>query len=159
MQLYAGCDLHSTNNYWSIIDNDSKQIFSKKVPCNPKKILKMLGPFKPDLAGIAVESTYNWYWMVDLLMDEGYPVYLANPVAEKSFRLSYKGNARHIAQFLLIVPVNLPLSLDPIIQDPDLAPAYGRQDIAHSIIISHLGMLVMRGRVPGLGEQEAGFFH
>jgi len=85
MQLYAGCDLHSTNNYWSIIDNDSKQIFSKKIPCHPQKILKMLEPFKPDLAGIAVESTYNWYWMVDLLMDEGYPVYLANPVAMKKY--------------------------------------------------------------------------
>jgi transposase len=29
--------------------------------------------------GIVVESTYNWYWLVDLLMEEGYRVHLANP--------------------------------------------------------------------------------
>ena len=26
-----------------------------------------------------MESTYNWYWLVDLLMGEGYHVHLANP--------------------------------------------------------------------------------
>ena len=26
-----------------------------------------------------VESTYNWYWLVDLMMEEGYRVHLANP--------------------------------------------------------------------------------
>ena len=31
------------------------------------------------LVGIAVESTYNWYWMVDWLMEKGYQVHLANP--------------------------------------------------------------------------------
>jgi len=28
-----------------------------------------------------VESTYNWYWLVDGLMEEGYKVHLANPSA------------------------------------------------------------------------------
>lgn len=85
MKLYAGCDLHSTNNYWGIVDGNGKQIFAKKLPLAPLKILKMLEPFKPDLSGIAVESTYNWYWLVDLLMDEGYLVHLANPVAMKKY--------------------------------------------------------------------------
>ena len=85
MKLYAGCDLHSTNNYWGIVDETGKPIFARKLPLDSPKILKMLEPFKPDLAGIAVESTYNWYWLVDLLMDEGYPVHLANPVAMKKY--------------------------------------------------------------------------
>jgi len=35
------------------------------------------------LAGVVVESTYNWYWLVDGLMAEGYDVRLANTVAMK----------------------------------------------------------------------------
>jgi len=34
---------------------------------------------KDGIAGIVVESTYNWYWLVDLLQEEGYQVHLANP--------------------------------------------------------------------------------
>lgn len=100
MKLYAGCDLHSTNNYWSIVDGDRKQIFSRKLSNNPKKILKMLDPFKPDLAGIAIESTYNWYWIVDLLMDEGYPVSLANPVAMKRYSGMKHSDDKHDAFWL-----------------------------------------------------------
>ena len=35
-------------------------------------------PFRETLQGIAVESTYNWYWLVDGLMDAGYVVHLAH---------------------------------------------------------------------------------
>jgi transposase len=33
-----------------------------------------------------VESTFNWYWLVDGLMDAGYPVHLANPAAMKEYK-------------------------------------------------------------------------
>jgi len=103
MKLYAGCDLHSTNNYWGIVDETGKPIFARKLPLDSPKILKMLEPFKPDLAGIAVESTYNWYWLVDLLMDEGYPVHLANPVAMKKYSgpVSFKKDVASKPQFFL----------------------------------------------------------
>jgi len=42
-------------------------------------ILDILKPYKDDIVGIVVESTYNWYWLVDLQMAEGYKVHLANP--------------------------------------------------------------------------------
>ena len=32
-----------------------------------------------------VESTYNWYWLVDTLMEEGYRVHLANPSAIQQY--------------------------------------------------------------------------
>ena len=41
----------------------------------------MLKPYKEEIVGVAVESTYNWYWLVDALMEEGYKVHLANPAA------------------------------------------------------------------------------
>jgi transposase len=43
-------------------------------------VLRELAPYKAQLTcGIAVESTFNWYWLVDGLQAEGYPVTLVNP--------------------------------------------------------------------------------
>ena len=54
MKLYAGCDLHSTNNFWGILDETGKRIFAKKLPNSPEKILKTLEPFKCELSGIGI---------------------------------------------------------------------------------------------------------
>ena len=48
--------------------------------------MSALAPFKKDLAGVVVESTYNWYWLVDGLQEEGYKVHLANPAAIKQYK-------------------------------------------------------------------------
>jgi transposase len=42
-------------------------------------ILKTLEPFQKKIQGIVVESTYNWYWLVDGLQGAKYKVHLANP--------------------------------------------------------------------------------
>jgi transposase len=80
MRLYTAIDLHSNNSYLGIIDENGKRVFKRKLPNDPAVIIGSLKPFKADIIGIAVESTYNWYWLVDLLMAEGYAVHLANPV-------------------------------------------------------------------------------
>jgi transposase len=41
--------------------------------------------FKKDLVGVVVESTYNWYWLVDGLMMNGYKTHLANPAAIQQY--------------------------------------------------------------------------
>lgn len=85
MQLYTSFDLHSTNVYLGIKDDDGKRIFRKKLATNPAVILNALKPYKNDIVGIVVESTYNWYWLVDLLMTEGYKVHLANPAGIQKY--------------------------------------------------------------------------
>ncbi len=79
MQLYTAFDLHSNNSYLGIIDENGKRIYKRKLANDPALIVEILKPFRKDIVGIAVESTYNWYWLVDLLMAEGYRVHLANP--------------------------------------------------------------------------------
>jgi transposase len=79
MGLYAGFDLHSSNSYVGIIDENGKRIWKRKLRNDPSLITASLRPFKKDIVGIVVESTYNWYWVVDLLMEEGYEMHLANP--------------------------------------------------------------------------------
>jgi transposase len=78
-KLMAGMDLHSNNIMVGIMDLDGKRVAQQKLDCDLKKILKFLKPFKARLEAMAVESTFNWYWLVDGLQAEGYPVVLANP--------------------------------------------------------------------------------
>jgi len=85
MKVYAGIDLHSTNNYLGVIDQTDRRLFDDKLPNCPKTILAALKPFKKKLIGIAVESTFNWYWLVDVLNENGYKVHLANPAAIKQY--------------------------------------------------------------------------
>ena len=93
MELYSGIDLH-TRNYWlAIINEQDRRIFKKKFPNDPQIILRTLKPYKDDLVGIVVESTFNWYWVVDLLIEEGYRVHLANPSAIKKYEGSFRGHS------------------------------------------------------------------
>jgi len=63
-----------------------------------------LAPPREDLAGVVIEATYNWYWLVDQLMNDGYRVHLANPAAIRQYEgLKYSGDftdAAHLAQLL-----------------------------------------------------------
>lgn len=79
MKLYAGIDLHSNNSYLGISDEEGRRQYKKRLPNQGDVILAELEPYRNDLVGIVVESTFNWYWLVDLLMDNGYQVHLANP--------------------------------------------------------------------------------
>ncbi len=99
-QLYAGCDLHGNNNFFGIIDEQGKRIFKKKLPNDFGLILPTLEPFKEELVGIAVESTYNWYWVADGLKDEGYRVHLANPSAMQQYVGLKYSDDRHDAFWL-----------------------------------------------------------
>jgi transposase len=85
MKAYAGIDLHSSNNYLGIIDDDDKRLYSKRMPNELSRVLMALEPFKDRLEGVVVESTYNWYWLVDGLMEHGYSLHLANPSAIKQY--------------------------------------------------------------------------
>ena len=85
MKTYAGIDLHSSNSFVGILDEQDKRLFNKRLPNDLDVILTALEPFRNSLAAIVVESTYNWYWLVDGLMDAGYPVHLANPSAIKQY--------------------------------------------------------------------------
>jgi hypothetical protein len=87
MQLYAGLDLHLRNTYIGILDKEFKRIFKKRVANNLELILQTLNPFGSQLKGLVVESTYNWYWLIDGLMDNGYQcVHLANPKKDRPVR-------------------------------------------------------------------------
>ena len=76
MGYYVGIDLHSNNNFIGIIDQENRRVFKKKSINDLSEITKTLYPYKKEIQGIVVESTFNWYWIVDGLMDAGYKVHL-----------------------------------------------------------------------------------
>jgi len=77
--LFCGVDLHSNNAMYVITDGRDKPLFQRRLPNQLPLVLELLEPFRERLKVVAVESTYNWYWLVDGLMDHQYPVVLANP--------------------------------------------------------------------------------
>ena len=85
MELYTGFDLHANNSYVGIINADGKREARKRLPNDIGQILQFLEPYKAQMVGIVVESTYNWYWLVDGLMEAGYRVHLANTTAIQKY--------------------------------------------------------------------------
>lgn len=79
MKIMTGIDLHSNNAVCGLVDMNGKRLLHKRVPCDLKEIIRVLKPHQKKIDTIAVESTFNWYWLVDGLQEEGYKVVLANP--------------------------------------------------------------------------------
>lgn len=79
--FFCGVDLHSNNAMYVVTDQQDKLLLKKRLPNRLPVVLESLEPFHKQLKVVAVESTYNWYWLVDGLMDHEYPVVLANPSA------------------------------------------------------------------------------
>lgn len=82
---YSGIDLHSNNSLVVVIDEADRVVYRRRLPNELGKVLEALEPYREELAGVAVESTYNWYWLVDGLQAAGYRVHLANPARMKRY--------------------------------------------------------------------------
>lgn len=79
----------------------NKRVYGKRLLNDLGVILDALEPFRESLQRIAVESTYNWYWLVDGVMDAGYRcVHLANPSAMKQYEGLKHVDDRHDAFWL-----------------------------------------------------------
>lgn len=101
---FCGIDLHSNNSVVVVTDETDKVLVSRRCPNDLPKILALLAPHRDELAGVVVESTYNWYWLVDGLMAAGYDVRLANTVAMKRYdglkHSDDETDAAHLAHLL-----------------------------------------------------------
>jgi len=104
MKLYAAIDLHSNNNVLVLLDERDRIVYERRLPNKLSFILAELAPHRENVQAIAVESTFNWYWLVDGLMEAGYTVKLVNTAAVKTYDgLKYTADehdARHLAHLL-----------------------------------------------------------
>jgi transposase len=85
MTLYGGIDLHANNCVVVVLDDQDRVVYEKRLPNYLEHIVEQLAPYHGSIAGLVVESTYNWYWLVDGLMEAGYRVHLANTAAIQQY--------------------------------------------------------------------------
>src|SRR5215469_13213835 len=104
MSLYGGIDLHANNSVIVLVNEQDEVIYHKRLPNDLPTILEQLVPYHTEMKGLVVESTYNWYWLVDGLMEADYRVHLANPAAIQQYKgLKYTddhSDARWLAHLL-----------------------------------------------------------
>src|ERR671935_1279278 len=104
MPLYGGIDLHANNSVVVLLNEQDQVIYQQRLANHLPTILEQLAPYQADITGVMVESTFNWYWLVDGLMEAGYRVHLANPAAiQQDSGLKYSddhSDARWLAHLL-----------------------------------------------------------
>jgi transposase len=101
---YSGIDRHSNNSVVTVTDEEDRVVAEKRLPNDLTKIVGLLMPWREEMAGVVVESTFNWYWLVDGLQAAGFKVHLANTTAIKKYEgLKHSGDetdARYLAHLL-----------------------------------------------------------
>ena len=74
----------------------------RKLDCELEQVVDFLQPMKSQLQSMAVESTFNWYWLVDGLRAKGYSIDLANPAQIEQYsgikHADDKHDAFHLAE-------------------------------------------------------------
>ncbi len=100
MRLYVGFDVHSSSSVVGVVGEDGRRLLTKKLGNDPHLVVESLKAVPGHIEGVVVESTYNWYWIVDCLMDDGYRVHLANPSKIKQYEGLKHTDDRHDAFWL-----------------------------------------------------------
>lgn len=77
--LYAGADLHGNNVFLSLIDGSGQEVYRRRVKASLESVNEALEAYWSRIEAIGVESTFNWYWLVDGLQAQGRTVRLGNP--------------------------------------------------------------------------------
>ncbi len=85
MNIYVGMDLHSDNVMLGWMDAEGKRLKHQRLPNDIDLILSCLKPHMDQIVQIGVEVTYNWYWLVDALLEAQYPVVLAHAAGMQQY--------------------------------------------------------------------------
>ncbi len=80
--LHTGLDLHKSFSYVTTMNNKGQIVGQKKLPSN-SEVVEFLKEFGESVE-VAIEATPNWYWLYDLLEDEGFDAKLSHPLKTKA---------------------------------------------------------------------------
>lgn len=82
MNYFTGCDAHKKYSIFTGIDNECQVQFTKRVEHNREEFREFLETLNPGTP-IAVESTGNWYWIIDEMEKAGHLPSLAHAAKAK----------------------------------------------------------------------------
>src|SRR5215213_9892683 len=98
----VGIDLHRKRSHIAALDESGAQLLSRRIVNDPQTFLALLEDV--GACRIALEATYGWEWLADVLQDAGYELHLAHPMRTKaiaSARVKTDAvDARTLAQLL-----------------------------------------------------------
>jgi transposase len=99
----VGIDLHRRRSHIAALDDHGGELFSRRIVNDPDTFLALLGELDGE-SKIALEATYGWEWLAELLEEHGYELHLAHPLRTKaiaSARVKTDAvDARTLAQLL-----------------------------------------------------------
>ena len=75
--FHCGIDLGSRQSQVAVLDEHQNVLLNAKLPNKLDEIRRILKPYEGRIQAV-VESTYNWYWLVDGLQAAAIPVTLAH---------------------------------------------------------------------------------
>jgi transposase len=79
----VGIDLHRKRSHVAVIDDQGRELRSRRVINDGQTILALLAEIDGDCR-VALEATYGWEWLADVLEDGGYELHLAHPLRTKA---------------------------------------------------------------------------
>lgn len=104
-RYYGGIDLHSKSMVICIMDSNGKVITTRRLENRAGELLQVIAPYRPYIA-LAVESTFNWYWLVDACRSNKIPIHMGHAYYMKAIHGDKQKNdkidARKIADLLRV---------------------------------------------------------
>jgi transposase len=79
----VGIDLHRNRSHVAVIDGNGELTVSRRIVNGREAFLELLGELEGETK-IAVEATYGWEWLAELLEDAGYDIHLAHPLRTRA---------------------------------------------------------------------------
>jgi transposase len=79
----VGIDLHRKRSHVAALDEHGGELLSRRIVNDPDTFVALLGELDGE-SKIALEATYGWEWLADLLEDHGYELHLAHPLRTKA---------------------------------------------------------------------------
>jgi transposase len=79
---WVGIDLHRRRSQIAIIDEHGELTLQKRIATSRETFTELLGD--PDSTHVALEATYGWEWLAELLEDAGFDVHLAHPLRTRA---------------------------------------------------------------------------
>ena len=79
----VGIDLHKWRSHIAALDERGRKVLSRRVDNDPATFLELLAEIDGE-SKVALEATYGWEWLADVLEEAGYELHLAHPLRTKA---------------------------------------------------------------------------
>src|SRR5436309_10004254 len=77
--IYVGIDLHRKRSQIAALDEQGTELLSRRVANEPEALKAILDELGGELQ-VALEATYGWKWLAELLESEGHGLHLSHPL-------------------------------------------------------------------------------